>query len=236
MKRLRTVLVEDEGASLRRLKKMTSENEKLVEVAAASSGFEAIEVINRELPELVLLDIELKDMTAFEVLTKLTSNLRCQFIFITAYERHALSAFEVDATDYLLKPYTKDRFNKAIDRAQKNIHSLLVSDYLASIEKKKPEQEKIEITEGSKTYFIAQNDIIWVQADGYYSLIHKTNGSKQIIRKTLKDMLPMLPNQFSRVNRFSIINTDNIERKITNISSEVYFMKGNFKIKKSRNY
>ena len=233
----RTILVEDEGAALRRLEKMAIQNAHLSVIEMAKSGKQAIEVINTHRPDLVLLDIELKDMTAFQVLSSLENDYRGQIIFITAFNKYAVEAFEIAATDYLLKPYDEDRFNKAIERVKEKQQYADVNRLLEIVKQTQSEPLKIRITEGIHTHYFLADQIIWVEADGYYSNIHRSDGTTILVRKTLKEMEEVLmSDQFSRVNRSAIINRNYIEKESRNIAQQYFYLKGNIKIKKSSKY
>lgn len=236
---VKTVLVEDEGAALRRLEKFVRDTTSLTIVGRAKSGQEAIQVINRTKPDLILLDIELKDMTAFSVLSKLNESFNGQIIFITAFNQYAVRAFEVAATDYLLKPYDEFRFHEAINRAlNRNEHlNIQTLKEVLRISLSNTPTLKLEINEGTQIHYFEPKDIIWIEAQGYYSSIHRLDTTSTLLRKTLKEMEFLLPSEiFVRVNRSSIINKNYIERESRNLMQQFYFLKGGFKIKKSNKY
>ncbi|MEP5610995.1 MAG: LytTR family DNA-binding domain-containing protein [Cyclobacteriaceae bacterium] len=236
MKRLRTILVEDEGAALRRLEKMADENEKIDIICSVKSGERAVQSINKNAPDLVLLDIELKDMNAFEVIRKLNSNFGGQFIFITAYSQYAVDAFEIMATDYLMKPYDLGRFNLAVERAFDNDSKTNIEGLITTLDKLQTAAPRFEIVEGTKVHYFSKQDVLWIEADGYYSKIHLVDGSNTILRKTLKELQDTLPSSFLRVNRSTIINVEFVEKKTVNISQRYYYLRGGLKVKHSGNY
>lgn len=236
MNKLRTLLVEDEGAALRRLEKLAQANEHLQIVGSAKSGVEAVQKIQSLLPELVLLDIELKDMNAFQVLEQVHEQFTGQLVFITAFDKYAVEAFTIEATDYLLKPYDKLRFDEAIKRVYNKRSKTDVGKLISLLGKAYKHADKLEIQEGARTHYFVPQEITWIEADGYYSTIHKTDSSTVILRKTLKDFQRLLPENFVRVNRSSIINVDFIERKTTYISKEFFHLTGGIKIRKSAKY
>ncbi|MEO9805031.1 MAG: LytTR family DNA-binding domain-containing protein [Reichenbachiella sp.] len=235
MKKIKTVIIEDEKVALRRHMKFAEENGNLELVGVAESGKKALDLITKTRPQLILLDIELKDMTAFEVLSGLKNTFEGQIIFITAYNEYAVKAFELAATDYLLKPYDKSRFDQAIQRAVEkeqysNIHAIL------NLVKSSPyfSNKKIEINEGAVKHLFQADEILWIEADGYYSKIHKVDSSEILVRSTLKDMESNLPDSiFKRINRSSIINTNHIIKESQNIKQHHIFLKGDVKLKKS---
>ena len=126
MKQLKTLVVEDEGLARRRMEKMVNEHEQLELLEhSARNGHEALRRITEYQPELIFMDIELKDSNAFDVLNKLEPG-QWKIIFVTAFNNYASRAFEVEAVDYLLKPYTEERFRKAVQRvlAREENHNL----------------------------------------------------------------------------------------------------------------
>lgn len=236
MTKLKTVLVEDEGAALRRLEKIAAQNPFLEVIGTAKSGQEAIQKIKQLLPDLILLDIELKDLTAFDVLQQIQTVFSGQIVFLTAFQKYAVAAFNIAATDYLLKPYDQERFDKAILRViqlqpQTNIHQLL-----AHWEKITVPSQKINIQEGNKTWYFDPDTIVWIEAKGYYSTIHKIDNRQLLLRKTLKELAGSLPAPFIRVNRSAIINQTYIEMESIHKAQRFYTLKGGIQVKQSLSY
>ncbi len=239
MKVVKTVLVEDEGAALRRLEKLASNISSLNIVGTAKSGRDAIQIINNTKPELILLDIELKDMTAFSVLASLKNSFKGQIVFTTAYNQYAIKAFEVAATDYLLKPYDEKRFTQAITRVIDRHDHLNIQKLTETLKHSflQARTSKFEIIEGAQIHYFYSEDIIWIEAQGYYCLIHKLDTTRVLLRKTLKEMELSLPSEsFVRVNRSSIINKNYVEKESRNLMHQFFFLKGGFKVKKSSKY
>lgn len=207
-----TIVVEDEGPARRRLEKMVQEHPALHLLASLKSGKEAVAEIPKLKPDLLLLDIQLKDKTAFEVLEHIQAFINSKIIFITAYDKYAIKAFEVEAIDYLLKPYDEVRFNAAIQRIVKK-EQIALNDELISVLKTSllSEQNKVVIPEGNKNHIYLNNDIIYIQSDKYYAFVFTTN-SKKLVRITLKKLEQILPNHFIRINKSVIINTQFISQ------------------------
>ncbi|SHG16288.1 LytR/AlgR family response regulator transcription factor [Flagellimonas flava] len=236
--KLKTVLVEDEGAALRRLKKFASNSEYLKVVGMAQNGLEAIQEIKSKSPDLILLDIELKDMTAFEVLDRLSCTFTGKIIFVTAFNKYAVNAFNISAIDYLLKPYDEHRFEQAIEKAVKQMVALDTNMLLEVFKKLNPNSpEKLQIQEGSTLHHIPIKEIIWIEADGYYCKLYKLNGKSVLLRKLLKEFEIILPKtNFKRINRSSIINTSFIEKERVHQSNHLYYLTGGFELKQSDKY
>ncbi|RKE90798.1 LytR/AlgR family response regulator transcription factor [Ichthyenterobacterium magnum] len=239
MNKISTLLIEDEGAALRRLNKFATNNPFLEVINTVKTGKKAVESINNLNPELILLDIELKDMTAFDVLSNLKAPFKGQIIFTTAYNKYAVKAFNISATDYLLKPYDENRFNEAIEKAKQQQYKTDINTLLKLLHKTqtKSNEEKLILVEGTKTHYLLPNTIILIKADGYYCKIFKIEKTTMLIRKTLKEIHHILPKEtFSRVNRSTIINKNYIEKEVRNITQHFFYLKGGFKIKKSTKY
>lgn len=214
MQQIRTLVVDDEGPARRRLDKLVREHPHLLWLDSAASGQQAIEKIETLRPDLLLLDIQLKDLLAFDVLKQTETAFTGQVIFITAYDEYAIQAFEAQAIDYLLKPYAPERFSRAIDRAIKLIQTQQPFDInllLQQLKKDQQREEMISISEGNKVHFLSKTDLIYIQSEGYYSKFHFDQHA-QLIRITLKETLKHLPNEFVRINRFFIVNANKIKQ------------------------
>lgn len=223
---MRTLIIEDEGAARRRLEGMVSKHPQLSLEGSASSGSKAIELINTKPADLLLMDIQLKDMTAFEVLSKVEKDYSGNIIFVTAYNHFAIKAFEVFAIDYVLKPYSEERLLQAMDRSlktrkapSKEVYAILESLHFPG---------KICIPEGKTSHLFENEQIEWVKANGYHCEIHTIEGKVHLIRILLKDVHQLLPDSFIRISRSIIINKKwvSIYRESAN---ETYFLLKNGK-------
>lgn len=216
MKQITVLAVDDEGPALRRLVKMTQAHPRLQLVGTAKNAYDAKQAILELQPQLVLLDIQLKDATAFEMLSEVVSSFHGKIIFITAYDKYAIKAFEYEAIDYLLKPFTEDRFDAAISRIAlkdeasdlKNILEILKSPTQSS-------PKMMVIPEGIKSHFIEKESIQYIYAEGYYVHFVLEN-ERKLIRISLKKLVELLPENFIRINKSTIINRDHIVELITN--------------------
>lgn len=205
---MKTLIIEDEGAARRRLEGIIDNHPKLILKGSASSGAEAVDLIKTKEADLLLMDIQLKDMTAFEVLNKIDKDYSGRIIFVTAYNDFAIKAFDVYAVDYVLKPFTEERILSAIERCiqankspGKEVYAILESLHFP---------EKIGIPEGKTTHLFEKGQIEWIEADGYHAIVHTTNGSTHLIRILLKDIKQLLPDNFIRISRSIIINKDHV--------------------------
>ena len=211
MRKIRTVLVDDEAPARRRMAKLVQQVEQCDLVGDAESGQQAIQLINQLNPDLLLLDIQLKDMTGFDVLRQI-ENVNPKIIFITAYDSFAIQAFEENAVDYLLKPYKDSRFFHAIDRVVDGNY-IQRNDQLVALLGKMDElsgTSKIKIPEGKTTHLVDPHTLVHIQANSYHSVFHFEDTSSLLVRITLKSLESILPEGFIRINKSVIINKDKI--------------------------
>jgi two-component system LytT family response regulator len=222
-----TVIVEDVGPARRRLEKMVDRHPMLKLVDSLQNGQEAIERIPRSNPEILLMDIQLKDKTAFEVLDQISGQIDSRIIFTTAYDQYAIQAFEVEAVDYLLKPFDEERFNSAIQRIIRKEQPALNRDMIAMLEQQlNRKRSMIVIPEGNKQHLFGENDILYLLSDKYYVNII-TPDQKKLIRITLKKLDGLLPDHFLRINKSTIINLHQVSQiEYHKITSKVVMKDG----------
>jgi two-component system, LytTR family, response regulator len=196
---IRVLVVDDEPPARKRLRHLLRPFADLELVAEAGTGADAIAAAHAHEPDLILLDINLPDMDGFSVLARLASPESAAVIFVTAYDEHALAAFNARALDYLLKPVAPDRFEAAIDRARK------------LLARPQPRYARRFLVERHATaVFVAVGAIDWFEAARNYVLLH-TAQETCIVRSTLDAVQERLdPEQFARVNRSAIVNVDAI--------------------------
>lgn len=202
---MKTLIIEDEGAARRRLESIVNNHPALKLEGSAESGAKAVELINSTNADLLLMDIQLKDMTAFEVLNRIKKDYSGSIIFVTAFNDFAIKAFEVFAIDYVLKPYSEERVISAIKRRlnsietpNKEVYAILESLHFP---------DKICIPEGKTSHLFMDQEIEWVEADGYHCRIHTSDGEQRLIRILLKHIHKLLPDHYLRISRSIIINS-----------------------------
>jgi two-component system, LytTR family, response regulator len=196
---IRVLVVDDEPPARKRVRQLLRPFADLELVAEAGTGADAIAAADTQQPDLILLDINLPDMDGFAVLARLANPEAPAVIFVTAYDEHALAAFDARALDYLLKPVAPDRFEAAIERARK------------LLTKPSPRYARRFLVERhASSVFVAVAAIEWVEAARNYVLLH-TAQETCIVRSTLDAIQERLdPEQFARVNRSAIVNVDAI--------------------------
>ncbi|MFY0603491.1 MAG: response regulator transcription factor [Flavobacteriaceae bacterium] len=206
----KVIIVDDEQAGRKLIKEYLEDYPNLIVLGEANNGVDAVKMINEFKPDLVFLDIQMPGLTGFDVLTHLEE--LPQIIFSTAYDQYALKAFEVHAIDYLLKPYAKDRFKKAIDKLPVNSKENNASDLTNSLLMDSDTYpQKILVQTNNKLVTISLKEVIRIEAFGDYSKLiieEKTFLSNYGISQ-LEDKLNSAI--FLRVHRSSIINIDKVK-------------------------
>ncbi len=214
MNPLKTIAVEDEAPALKRLVKMIENHPKLHLLETAKTTKEAEDKILKLQPDLVFLDIQLKDASAFDLLSKIENRFSGKIIFSTAYDIYAVKAFEADALDYLLKPYSEERFAKAVDKAVSRIEAVDFGKILHQF-KNGFEHKTLIIPEGNKNHYIDNEKLMYLFSESYYTYFVLEN-ERKMIRISLKKLEEILPENFVRINKSTIINKNYISEILRN--------------------
>ena len=203
----KVLIADDEKAGRILIKEFLEDYPELVLIAEVNNGVDAINEINKFKPDLVFLDIQMPGKTGFEVLNHLEEIPN--IIFSTAYDEYALKAFEVHAVDYLLKPYTKERFRTAVERL--NTSNSKVGELAQSVFMEDTSYPtRVLVQYNKKLITIKCDEIVWVEAYGDYSKVH-TKDQEYLSNFGITDLEQKLdPQLFLRVHRSSIINLDRV--------------------------
>ena len=231
----KVIIVDDEAAGRQLIKEYLKDYPDLILLGEANNGVDAVKMINEFKPDLVFLDIQMPGMTGFDVLTHLEE--LPQIIFSTAYDQYALKAFEVHAVDYLLKPYTKDRFKVAVERLNQNNQVNKVRPLAESLLMDQPKSpERILVQNQNKLVTIALENVLRIEAYGDYSKLvteEKVYVSNYGI-STLEEKLNA--SVFIRVHRSSIINLNAVKELHKYSKSYDITMKNGDVVRVSRGY
>lgn len=229
----KVVIVDDESAGRKLIKEYLSDYTSYFLVGEANNGIDAVKIINEFKPDLVFLDIQMPGLNGFEVLEYL-ENIP-QIIFSTAFDSYALKAFEVHAVDYLLKPYTEERFKVALSKIEFNFDKMhLMVENLKANSANYP--NKILVQTSKKLITIATKDIYRIEAFGDYSKIFTkdqsflSNFGISILETKLN------PEIFIRVHRSSIININYVKEANKNLTAYDIIMINNDTVRVSRGY
>jgi two-component system LytT family response regulator len=209
--KLRTIIVEDEELARNLMKTFLSDNDKIEIIAECENGFEGIKTINELKPDLVFLDIQMPKITGFELLELLEH--KPQIIFATAYDQYALKAFEFNAADYLLKPYSKDRLFEAIEKVAVKIENEgLISDVAERVSNYPREEflDRIVVKDRHKIHIIPVDQVRYIESMDDYVMIY-TKTSRHMKQKTMKYFEGALDSKnFVRIHRSYIVKVDEI--------------------------
>jgi two-component system, LytTR family, response regulator len=201
---IRTLVVDDEDLARRNLTVLLKEDPDIGSVSECASGFEAIDEIRKSGPDLVFLDVQMPECDGFDVLELLGGRLPPVIIFVTAYDEHALRAFEVGALDYLLKPFDNARFVRALARAKEKLAHYKPNEF--------PHLERLAVKSRGEVLLLRLDEIDWVEAAGYYACLH-VGPQTHIIRRSLAELEQDLgEDQFIRIHRSVIANITRIRR------------------------
>jgi len=207
------IIIDDEQPARNLVAAYLKKWEQIKVVAQCSNGFEALKAIRDQQPQLLFLDVQMPKITGLELLEVLDTPVHV--IFTTAYDQYALKAFELNAVDYLLKPFSQKRFDDAITKViQKITNGESANNLVAeSIQTEMQEHlERIVVKKGNKLEVIGVDDVFYLEAQEDYVMIHTASGHflKSKTMKYFEDHLPA--NQFVRIHRSYIVNVDKIER------------------------
>jgi two-component system LytT family response regulator len=194
-------------------------NEQDVEIVAqCRDGEEAVTAIVDHEPDLVFLDVQMPQMNGFEVIEAVGGERMPLVIFVTAYDQHALRAFQVRALDYLLKPFDRERFNEALERARRQVEREETGDLgrrllalVKDLRRDQPRAERLVVKSGGRLFFLRADEIDWVEAAGNYVRLH-VGTTSHLLRETMNAIEGRLdPEKFFRIHRSRIVNMERIQ-------------------------
>lgn len=215
---IRALIVDDEPLARRSIRRFLDRGRGIELVGQCGDGKSAVEAIRTTKPDLVFLDVQMPEMTGLEVIREIGPDAMPVTIFVTAYDRYAIHAFEANAIDYLLKPFGKQRFDLAVKRAKERIAGKLnltdLRSVLASLEQDQGRQvyvDRLTVSENGRILLINVIDIDWIAAAGNYAELH-TGSRKYEVRQTLTSLEQKLnPREFLRIHRSTIVNVRRIK-------------------------
>jgi two-component system, LytTR family, response regulator len=216
--KIRTVIVEDEPLARERLRMLLEKDSEIEVIAECGDGRSAVTAINEHHPDLVFLDIQLPERNGFDVISDLGSSRLPAIIFVTAYDRFALKAFEVHAIDYLLKPFDIERFERALRHAKSQLgkseskgQDEAIRELAGNLRSERSGTKRISIKSSGKLIFIRTDEIDFVEAADNYVKVH-VGSDLHVVRDTLGAFESRLPSDdFVRISRSCIINLDRVK-------------------------
>jgi two-component system LytT family response regulator len=214
--KIRALIADDEPLARRRIRRMLAHHTDIEIIGESANGREAITAIRDHAPDLVFLDVQMPELDGFRVLEAIGTEGMPLVIFVTAYDQYALRAFEVYALDYLLKPFDRQRFDKALQRAKArlvNERSDINQRALALLEELRAQSshiERIVIKSGGRAFFLKTDEIDWVEAEGKYVRLHVGKES-YLVREAISSLEAQLDSKkFLRIHRSTIVNIDRV--------------------------
>ncbi|MEX0691862.1 MAG: LytTR family DNA-binding domain-containing protein [Gemmatimonadales bacterium] len=213
---IRAAIVDDEPLARDRIRHLLRGVEDMTIAGEAGDGRTAVTMLRAVMPDLVFLDVQMPEQDGFDVLRAIPVPERPLVVFVTAYDKYAIHAFDFHALDYLLKPFSKDRFRRTLDRVRAQ---LLVADdgglprrleaLLADLGSRAG-RNRLVVRSGERTLFLAMDDVDWFEAADNYVRVH---AGKQVplMRETMHRLEQTLPaDRFVRIHRSTIVNLDRI--------------------------
>jgi two-component system LytT family response regulator len=247
---LRVVITDDEELARHGIRSRLARSRDVEIVAECRNGRETIEAVRRTSPDLVFLDVQMPGKNGFEVIETIGWDSFPHVIFVTAHDRYAIHAFDVNAVDYLLKPIDDERFDLALARARESLSRERDSDFrrrLASVVNEmaaesrhgqsKARSDRIVIRSGGRLVFVRVAEIDWIEAAGDYVSLHA--GKKSwLLRQTIAAMEKELePSGFARIHRSTLVQLDRIsELKSLDNGEYLVLLRDATSLKLSRNY
>jgi two-component system, LytTR family, response regulator len=211
------LLVDDEPLARASLRTLLAREPDAITIFEARNGHEAASLILGERPDVVFLDVQMPEMNGFDVVRQVGAAAMPEVIFVTAHDRFAIQAFEINALDYLLKPVSEERFAEALQRTRSHLQqrgdaSERIVSLLQTLAAPPKTLKRIAVRSAGKTRFVDLEDVLWIQGAENYVQLH-TATSRHLVHATMQSMLERLdPEVFVRVHRSAIVNVRHIRQ------------------------
>jgi two-component system LytT family response regulator len=222
MRAIRTLIVDDELAGRDGIRHLLAVDPEIVVAGECANGRDAAAAIRDDAPDLVFLDVQMPELDGFEVLREVGVERAPAIVFVTAFDQYALRAFDVHAIDYLLKPFTDERFRQSLERAKLQVrHGRLgeLSQKLAALlghgepsrAARAPYLDRLLVKSGGKVTLLPVGEIEWIDAEGDYVRIH-VGKTWHLLRETMKNLEGQLDaTRFVRIHRSTIVNLEKVK-------------------------
>ncbi len=242
--RTRVLIADDEPLGRARIRMLLADEPWVEIVGETADGPSTVAAIEKFQPELVFLDIQMPGGSGFDVIETVGAARMPFVIFVTAFDRYALRAFDVHALDYLLKPFDRGRFRDALARARERIEHRVDTDLerklLALVNDLKPGPQPLErfvIKSGGRVFFLRARDIEWIEAAGNYVKLH-VGPETHVFRETMNSIESKLdPAVFFRIHRSHIVNIERVRELQPWFNGEyVVFLTSGTRLTLSRGY
>jgi two-component system LytT family response regulator len=215
---IHVLVADDEAPARQRLIDLLAKDVQVEAVAEAADGEAAVEMIEKKRPDLVFLDVQMPELDGLGVIDAIGAAEMPLTVFVTAYDQHAIRAFEANALDYLLKPFSDERFEATMARAKARLDERSISEFGQRVMKMvasapgsaERRLDRLVVKSGGTTRFIRVIDIDWIEAAGVYVTLHVA-GKELLYRAALNDLAERLdPRRFVRVHRSALVNIESI--------------------------
>jgi two-component system, LytTR family, response regulator len=216
MNSIRTLVVDDQRLARERLVSLLNEEYDVDVIGECDTGRSTVEMIGAARPDLVFLDMQMPELDGFGVVNAVGPDRMPLVIFVTAYDEHALRAFEIHAIDYLLKPFSNERFRRALSHARMELQrrraeefSRRLLDLMRDVEQPAERPARLMLRTEGKVAFLSPEEVNWVEAEGNYARLYLEDGS-HVIRETMKDIEGRLGERFVRIHRSHAVNVGRV--------------------------
>jgi len=215
---IRVLVADDELPARQRLIDLLQRDEQIASIAEAADGETAVEMIQSQHPDVLFLDVQMPELDGLGVIDAVGAAQMPLTVFVTAYDQHAIRAFESNALDYLLKPFSDERFEATMVRVKSRLDERSLKEFgqrvmkMVSSAPVAPERrlDRLVVKSGGTTRFIRVIDIDWIEAAGVYVTLH-VGGKELLYRAALNDLAEKLdPRRFVRVHRSALINIESV--------------------------
>jgi two-component system LytT family response regulator len=200
---IRTLIADDEALARRAVSLRLSSERDFVIVGECATGDAVLAAIERLAPDLVFLDVQMPGLDVFALLQRIPRDRRPAIVFVTAFDRHAIHAFDLHAVDYLLKPFDDERFAETLRRVREGRVLRANSPGVAPI-------DRLVVRSRGRVTVLKVDAIEWIEADGDYACLH-AGGATHLVHRSLNELARLLdPRRFARIHRSIIVNLDHV--------------------------
>jgi two-component system LytT family response regulator len=208
---IRAVIADDEAPSREKLERWLAEQPDVAVVGSAEDGLSAAQCIEQLRPDVAFLDVQMPTLSGLQAAAQLEPSSAPLIVFVTAFDEHAVKAFDLNAVDYLLKPYDLDRFKRTVQRVRERLHAHESGATAVAIGRARaPSCERLLVPDGERLQLIDAASVEWLQADDNYVHVH-TASRTYLLRRTLQDLLSQLGEQrFVRIHKSTAVNLGSI--------------------------
>lgn len=221
---IRVVIADDEAPAREKLERWLSEQPGMAVVGSAENGLSAAQCMEQLRPEVAFLDVQMPTLSGLQVAAQLEPSSAPLIVFVTAFDEHAVRAFDLNAVDYLLKPYDRDRLARTVQRVRERLQAHQSGAAAVAIGRARtPSCERLLVPDGERLQLIDATSVEWLEAADNYVHVH-TTARTYLLRRTLQDLLSQLGEQrFARIHKSTAVN-------LASVASLTPLFKGDYEI------